>query len=59
MPGSGHRGRHVTSGDTVASYQEFAQIYPRPGWVEHDASDGTDGEQRWRLTDNGRHIRVS
>ncbi|MGZ6983253.1 MAG: FGGY family carbohydrate kinase, partial [Ilumatobacteraceae bacterium] len=22
-----------------ASYQEFAQIYPQPGWVEHDAEE--------------------
>lgn len=25
--------------DTVASYREFTQHYPRPGWVEHDATE--------------------
>ncbi len=25
--------------DGPASYQEFAQIYPQPGWVEHDAEE--------------------
>ncbi len=25
--------------DAPASYQEFAQIYPQPGWVEHDAEE--------------------
>lgn len=25
--------------DTVASYQEFTQHYPQPGWVEHDATE--------------------
>ena len=28
------------AGAVVASaYQEFAQYYPRPGWVEHDAGE--------------------
>ena len=30
-------------GETAAAYQEFAQIFPRPGWVEHDA------EEIWRV----------
>ncbi len=29
------------------------------GWVEHQASEDTDGEQRWRLSGRGRRIRVS
>jgi hypothetical protein len=29
------------------------------GWVEHQASEDTDGEQRWRLSDRGRQIRES
>jgi glycerol kinase len=27
----------VDDGDSVASYREFTQHFPRPGWVEHDA----------------------
>jgi glycerol kinase len=27
----------VDGRDAVASYREFAQHYPKPGWVEHDA----------------------
>ena len=30
--------------ETVASYREFTQHYPEPGWVEHDA------EELWRVT---------
>jgi glycerol kinase len=26
-------------GGTVAAYNEFTQIYPQPGWVEHDADE--------------------
>jgi glycerol kinase len=26
-------------GETTAAYQEFTQIYPQPGWVEHDADE--------------------
>ena len=26
-------------GETAAAYQEFTQIYPQPGWVEHDADE--------------------
>jgi glycerol kinase len=26
-------------GETAAAYQEFTQIYPQPGWVEHDAEE--------------------
>ena len=26
-------------GPTTASYREFTQIYPQPGWVEHDAEE--------------------
>jgi glycerol kinase len=29
----------VGGGETVAAYKEFAQIYPQPGWVEHDAQE--------------------
>ena len=31
-------------GETASAYQEFAQIYPEPGWVEHDA------EEIWAVT---------
>jgi glycerol kinase len=27
------------SSDATASYREFDQIYPQPGWVEHDAEE--------------------
>jgi glycerol kinase len=30
-------------GETVAAYEEFTQIYPQPGWVEHNA------EEIWRV----------
>jgi glycerol kinase len=30
-------------GETAAAYQEFTQIYPQPGWVEHDP------EQIWNV----------
>jgi len=39
---TGVRSRAIFPGDpaaTVASYREFAQHYPEPGWVEHDAVD--------------------
>src|SRR5258706_10074991 len=38
---TGVRSRAVFAGgrDTAAAYREFAQIYPRPGWVEHDAEE--------------------
>ncbi|MEP7114613.1 MAG: glycerol kinase GlpK, partial [Ilumatobacteraceae bacterium] len=26
-------------GETAAAYHEFTQIYPEPGWVEHDAEE--------------------
>jgi glycerol kinase len=26
-------------GDAAAAYEEFTQIYPQPGWVEHDADE--------------------
>jgi glycerol kinase len=29
----------VDGSDNVSSYQEFTQHYPRPGWVEHDATE--------------------
>ena len=29
----------VDGGETTAAYKEFAQIYPQPGWVEHDAEE--------------------
>ena len=29
----------VTDGVSVSSYREFAQHFPRPGWVEHDADE--------------------
>ena len=28
-----------TSDETIASYREFTQHFPQPGWVEHDASE--------------------
>ncbi len=39
---TGVRSRAIFPGDpaaTVSSYREFTQHYPRPGWVEHDASE--------------------
>ncbi|WP_453912148.1 FGGY family carbohydrate kinase [Vogesella fluminis] len=37
------------SGDIVASAQkEFRQIYPQPGWVEHDAMEIWAGGRRGR-----------
>jgi glycerol kinase len=38
---TGVRSRAVFSDDrpTVASYREFTQHFPRPGWVEHDADE--------------------
>lgn len=38
---TGVRSRAVFTDDspTVASYREFTQHYPQPGWVEHDASE--------------------
>ncbi|MEY2959949.1 MAG: glycerol kinase [Actinomycetota bacterium] len=36
---TGIRSRAVFTDDrpSISSYREFTQIYPRPGWVEHDA----------------------
>jgi glycerol kinase len=34
----------VDGGKTTAAYKEFTQIYPQPGWVEHDA------EEIWSVT---------
>ena len=38
---TGVRSRAVFTDDapTVASYREFTQHYPEPGWVEHDATE--------------------
>ncbi len=38
---TGVRSRAVFVGDspTVSAYREFAQHYPEPGWVEHDAQE--------------------
>ncbi len=38
---TGVRSRAVFTDDSpvVASYREFTQHYPRPGWVEHDATE--------------------
>ena len=38
---TGVRSRAVFTDDspTVASYREFTQHYPQPGWVEHDANE--------------------
>jgi len=38
---TGVRSRAVFTGDdpTVATYREFTQHYPQPGWVEHDADE--------------------
>jgi len=38
---TGVRSRAVFTDDSpvVASYREFTQLYPEPGWVEHDASE--------------------
>ena len=37
------RAIHADGGETTVSYREFTQIYPQPGWVEHDA------EEIWRV----------
>jgi glycerol kinase len=39
---TGVRSRAIFPGDpdaTVSAYREFAQHYPQPGWVEHDATE--------------------
>ena len=40
---TGVRARAIAVGDrdgtTVSSYREFTQHFPRPGWVEHDATE--------------------
>jgi len=38
---TGVRSRAVFTDDSpvVASYREFSQFYPEPGWVEHDANE--------------------
>jgi glycerol kinase len=38
---TGVRSRAISStgGETTAAYREFTQIYPQPGWVEHDAEE--------------------
>ena len=33
------RAVHEDGRETVASYREFTQHYPQPGWVEHDAEE--------------------
>ena len=33
------RAVHEDGRETVASYREFTQHYPQPGWVEHDADE--------------------
>ena len=38
------RGRRATARRAHASYREFPQHFPQPGWVEHDADD------IWRVT---------
>jgi hypothetical protein len=43
---------------TDSLHQGLRQLLDR-GWVEHDAGEDADGEQRWRLSDSGRQIRVS
>jgi glycerol kinase len=37
------RAIHADGGESTSSYREFTQIYPQPGWVEHDA------EEIWRV----------
>ncbi|MEY2582269.1 MAG: glycerol kinase [Ilumatobacteraceae bacterium] len=38
---TGVRSRAIsaTGANATAAYREFAQIYPQPGWVEHDAEE--------------------
>jgi glycerol kinase len=38
---TGVRSRAVSpeGGEVIASYREFTQYYPQPGWVEHDAEE--------------------
>ncbi len=38
---TGVRSRAISStgGQATAAYREFTQIYPRPGWVEHDPEE--------------------
>jgi hypothetical protein len=43
---------------TDSLHQGLRRLLDR-GWVEHQASEDTDGEQHWRLTERGRRIRVS
>ncbi len=43
---------------TDSLHQGLRQLLDR-GWVEHQASEDTDGEQRWRLSHRGRQMRVS
>jgi glycerol kinase len=38
------RAVHQDGRETVASYREFTQHYPQPGWVEHD------GQEIWHST---------
>ena len=43
---------------TDSLHQGLRRLLDR-GWVEHQASEDTEGEQHWRLSDRGRQIRVS
>ncbi len=43
---------------TDSLHQGLRRLLDR-GWVEHQASEDTDGEQHWRLSDSGRQMRVS
>ena len=43
---------------TDSLHQGLRRLVDR-GWVENQASEGTDGEQHWRLSDRGRQIRMS
>jgi glycerol kinase len=38
---TGVRSRAISAfgGETIAAYREFTQIYPQPGWVEHDPEE--------------------
>ena len=48
---TGVRSRAVFVDDrpVVAAYREFAQHYPAPGWVEHDATEIWNvAVQEWR-----------
>ena len=43
---------------TDSVHQGLRRLLDR-GWIEHQASEDTDGEQHWRLSDRGRQTQMS